>query len=186
MSISVLPENVRKQGVCRDGQSSSVFLPRIARAAHRFRGNTDRMTPSVVIEVITRLDAYCSLPFSFFFYPFLFFYFRRNAAKDSFTIGGVAKRSPGGRCPCTRLYEEVSRENVRSECGGKGGFPCTHVRTSRLHPPHGFPVSPSLSVCLSRAFSFSSLSTPFRLVVRQISRSYGNTMVDDAESGGGC
>ena len=36
------------------------------------------------------------------------------------------------------------------------------------------------------SFSLLRLSTPFRSVVRQISRSYRNTMVDDVESGGGC
>ena len=44
--------------------------------------------------VITRCVARAILVFSFF--PAL-----TATAKDSFTIGGVAKRSPGGRCPCT-------------------------------------------------------------------------------------
>lgn len=36
------------------------------------------------------------------------------------------------------------------------------------------------------AFPRRSTATPFGSVVRQISRSYGNTMVDDVESGGSC
>lgn len=89
----------------------------------------------------------------------------------------VLQNAPRGDVVLVRLYEKVSRENVRSECGGKGGFPCTHVHPSYTrHPP-----PPSLV-----SLSLSPPSTSFRSVVRQISRSYGNTMVDDVESGGGC
>jgi len=125
----------------------------------------------------------------------------------------VLQNAPRGDVVLVRLYEEVPRENVRSECGGeKGVFGVhtdvrTYVRPGYTHPaappppppvsPSVFPLflfSPSRAIALARArflflflfLSLSSPSTPFGLVVRQISRSYGNTMVDDAESAGGC
>lgn len=55
---------------------------------------------------------------------------------------------PGGDVVLVRLYEEVSRENVRSECGGKGGFRCTHVRPGYIRHPLP-PLSVSLSLSLS-------------------------------------
>jgi len=65
----------------------------------------------------------------------------------------VLQNAPRGDVVLVRLYEEVSRENVRSECGGKGGFRCTHVRPGYTHP--AAPRLPSLSFP-----SFFSLPRP--------------------------
>jgi len=95
----------------------------------------------------------------------------------------VLQNAPrGGRCPCTVVRGGLAGKR---EIGmrRKRGF-SVHIRTSRLHTAPLSPLSVSLSISLS--FSLSSPFTPFRSVVRQISRSYGNTMVDDVESGGGC
>jgi len=53
------------------------------------------------------------------------------------------------------LYEEVSWENVRSECGGKGGFPCTHVYIQVTHDTTSTPARP-----LSFSLSLFSVSLP--------------------------
>lgn len=108
------------------------------------------------------LDAYCS-----------FFSLQRIRSRS------VLQNAPrGGRCPCTVVRGGLAGKR---EIGmrRKRGF-SVHIRTSRLHTAPLPPLSVSLSISLSSPF------TPFRSVVRQISRSYGNTMVDDVESGGGC
>lgn len=76
---------------------------------------------------------------------FFFFFLLSPQRQRIRSRSAVLQNAPRGDVVLVRLYEEISRENVRSECGGKGGFPCTHPSYTR-HPP---PLSASLS------FSFS-------------------------------
>lgn len=84
------------------------------------------------------------------------------------------KTVPGGTLSLrARLHGAKSRGKTR-EIGmrRKRGFPLV----ARAHPRTCAPTTPWRR----------STATPFGSVVRQISRSYGNTMVDDVESGGSC
>lgn len=82
---------------------------------------------------------------------FLVFFFRHNG--KGFVRDRCCKMLPGGDVVLVRLYEEVSRENVRSECGGKGGFRCTHVRPGYIRHPLP-PLSVSLSLFLFLLFVY--------------------------------
>lgn len=63
----------------------------------------------------------------------------------------MLQNAPRGDVVLVRLYEEISRENVRSECGGKGGFPCTHVHIQVTHDIHLRLPPASLSLSLPPA-----------------------------------
>lgn len=65
----------------------------------------------------------------------------------------VLQNAPRGDVVLVRSHAEVSRENVRSECGGKGGFRCAHERP-------GYMRHPTLFISLSLAPPFSSPSLP--------------------------
>lgn len=99
--------------------------------------------------------AYRSPRVSLFFvlsppFPF-FFYFRRDGAKDPLAIGGVAKRSPGGRCPCTLARGGLAGKREIGMCGGRRDR-CTHVRPGYTRRTH--PLSLPLSLWLSSVYPF--------------------------------
>jgi len=115
------------------------FVSRLAR--FRNSANQRRANHSHSIRVFS---------FSLFFYSLLSFHPRRETAKDSFTIGGVAKRSPGGRCPCTLVRGRLAGKR---EIGmrRKRGF-SVHTRTYiqvTLTPRSPLSLSLSLSLFLS-------------------------------------